>query len=163
MQHGRRQPGGFSSGGGSSDGRSSGSSGSGSGGSGGSGSGSSCGSGSIEGVGSGGSGSGSSGDGNAERRVDPEEWLKMPNKQRNIRGSGAEEIFWGPGPRGAPSPFGTGAPRTQLPGTFLGIKWKRKPLGCGEHGLVFQEPSQKLAALRPSNYVCDCFENELKY
>ena len=47
----------------------------------------------------------------------------------------------------------------ERPGTFRGIKRKRKPMGCGEIRLVPWAPSQQLIALRPSNYVCACCQN----
>ena len=47
----------------------------------------------------------------------------------------------------------------ERPGTFRGMKRKRKPLGCGEIRLVPWAPSQQLIALRPSNYVCACCQN----
>ena len=49
----------------------------------------------------------------------------------------------------------------ERPGTFRGIKRKRKPMGCGEICLVPWAPSQQLIALRPSNYVCACCQNGL--
>ena len=45
------------------------------------------------------------------------------------------------------------------PGTFRGIKRKRKPMGCGEICLVTWAPSQQLISLRPSNFVCACCPN----
>ena len=50
----------------------------------------------------------------------------------------------------------------ERPGTFRGIKRKRKPMGCGEICLVPWAPSQQLIALRPSNYVCACCQNGLR-
>ena len=49
----------------------------------------------------------------------------------------------------------------ERPGIIRGIKRKRKPMGCGEIRLVPWAPTQKLIALRPSNYVCACCQNGL--
>ena len=62
-----------------------------------------------------------------------------------------------------PSPPLNTSGLAERPGTFQNIKRKRKPLGCGERGLALQASSRQLVALRPSNYVCTCCRNGLRY
>ena len=59
---------------------------------------------------------------------------------RKTGGGGAESL--------ADALLGAEASSAQLPGIFRGIKRKRKPLGCGENGLVQQAPSQKSRKLQ---------------
>ena len=49
-----------------------------------------------------------------------------------------------------PPPLNSGG-WAERPGAFRGIKRKQKPLGCGEHGLALQSPSQQPIALFPKN------------